>query len=300
KKRFFKAPIFGYFDVPHKESFRLLTGPRILEHNMPPNFTELKSLIHSIDQIMYTVALSLFPNVLTDKELDLPFFDLQDKQFGMFDITKYYNDGSRKRLNCEEHYDPGLLSLSLRSSEPGLELKDEFGKWIKAPTDKTIGILWAGKAGCLADPKVKPGIHRVVNPVNLGKPRIAMWHEICTRAQEHRELLNTDIKKKKEKSVLSKYLSSYNGEAKTGIPTSKTLSPTALKPRTEPFILSPLTGLPITTRVNKSIRMNPVSFESESGIPMSKSGYVPPDVQKYYKDKYDRETRGRVNHSKSF
>ena len=131
----------------------------------------------------------------------------------MFDIAKYHNDGLRTKINCEEHFDPGLLSLSLRSSEPGLQLKDEFGKWIKTPDDDNIAILWTGEAATKMNPKIKPGIHRVVNPTVFGKPRIAMWHEICTGKQEHKELIN-----KKESIDTHKFQSS------TGIPMSKVLN----------------------------------------------------------------------------
>ena len=188
KKAFFKAPIFGYFGVDHKESFRFLTGSRLSEQKLPTGFDEIKNLIHTIDQIMFTVTLLcspvLFPNIMAKaKELDIPLFNLK-KQWGMFDIAKYYNDGTRSELNCKEHFDPGLLSISLRSTEPGLQLKDEFGKWIKAPTDKTIAIIWAGDAATKINPNVKHGVHRVINPptvpgdLSKPKPRISMWHEI--------------------------------------------------------------------------------------------------------------------------
>ena len=219
KKKYFKEPIFGYFAVNHKESFRLLTGKRIDEQKIPDNLSQLKSLINTIDKIMYSMSLilapTLFPNLLTNThKLDIPLFD-KTLPWGMFDIAKYHNTGSRTELNCKAHYDPGLLSLSLRSTQPGLQLKDEFGKWIKTPEDKNIAILWTGKAAHDLNNKIKLGVHRVVNPDtnSIGKPRISMWHEICTSAQEHKELIN----KKKPDS-----------EAKTGIPISKSLSPSLL------------------------------------------------------------------------
>src|SRR5665647_1261766 len=59
KKKYFKAPIFGYFDVDHKESFRVLTGSRIAEQEFPFELLGLKKFIHTIDQIMYSMTLSL-------------------------------------------------------------------------------------------------------------------------------------------------------------------------------------------------------------------------------------------------
>lgn len=222
KKKFFKEPIFGYFNVNHKESFRMLTGARLDEHTFPPHFDKIKDLINTVDKLMYSIALllspKLFPNLLSEAQnLEIPFFGMK-KQWGMFDIAKYYNDGKRIQLNCKEHYDPGLLSLSLRSTEPGLQLKDEFGKWIIPPNDKTVAILWTGNAATQLNPKIKQGVHRVVNPkINkIGIPRIAIWHEICTAAQEHIELIN----KKQTKAV------SY--ENNSGIPMSKSGLPIKL------------------------------------------------------------------------
>lgn len=198
KKVYVKEPIFGYFDVEHKESFRLLTGSRLDEHKLPMGFDEIKNLTRTIDQIMFTVttASSLFPNIMEKaKELDIPLFNFR-KQWGMFDFAKYHNNGSipGTKISCKEHSDPGLLTISLRSTEPGLELRDGFGGvvggWVKIPNNKNIGIIWAGDAAAKINPEVKPCIHRVVNPAGNNKPRIAIWHEICTSAQEHRELLN--------------------------------------------------------------------------------------------------------------
>lgn len=228
KKKFFKAPIFGYFNANHKESFRMLTGTRMNEQNYPQYFDSIKDLVHTVDQLMYSLTISLssslFPNILTEsRKLDIPFFEMSNKQWGMFDIARYLNDGTRKRINCEEHYDPGLLSLSLRSTQPGLELKDEFEKWIKAPLDKNIAILWAGKAATVANPKIKPCIHRVTNPLVPGRPRIAIWHEICTTAQEHKELL----KKNKTKEVAK--VNPFKYESELGIPMSKSSPDTLIR-----------------------------------------------------------------------
>jgi isopenicillin N synthase-like dioxygenase len=218
KSKFLKNPVFGYFDTTHKESFRFLTGQRLPEHRIPSTFKYIESVIHQADKIMFRLSLAcaenLFPNIITQaKKHQIPLFDYQ-KPWGMFDITKYHNDGSRTRsgktLNCEAHFDPGLLSLHLRSTEPGLQLQDENGKWINPPTDPKVGIIWAGDIATKINPLIRHGVHRVQT---LGKPRIAIWHEICTEAQEHKELIET------KKEVLS-----YD-EGLTGIPTSKSMPP---------------------------------------------------------------------------
>ena len=218
KKYFLKKPVFGYFDTTHKESFRFLTGQRLSEHQIPQNFNKIKSLINVSDKIMYKISIlcseSLFPNIIAQgKKHHIPLFS-SSKYWGMFDITKYYNDGTRKEINCEAHYDPGLLSLHLRSTEPGLQLQDENGKWINAPTDPNVGIIWAGDVATKINPQIHHGMHRVLNlKKSVGKPRIALWHEICTEAQEHTELINTKIDKLAALESLS------------GIPTSKSPSP---------------------------------------------------------------------------
>lgn len=223
KNQFSKEPIFGYFKVGHKESFRMLTGMRMQEHKFPNNFGRIKDFVQYIDKIMYSISLSLapfiFPNLINkSKELDIPLYN-KNKSWGMFDIAKYFNDGSKKDLNCEEHYDPGLLSFSLRSTESGLQLKDEFDNWIDAPINKNIAILWTGEAAIKINPKLKPGVHRVRSLQKI-KPRIAIWHEICTSFQEHKELVNDKTKK------------AITYESTSGIPISKSRAPEiSIKPQ---------------------------------------------------------------------
>ena len=221
KKNFYKDPIFGYFDVSHKESFRLLTGNRITEQQLPLDFNNVVSFIRMMDRLMKRITLLcapyLFPNIMNEAKIyNIPLFD-DNNQWGMFDIANYYNDGKRKDINCEEHADPGLLSMHLRSTEQGLQLKDENGKWFSPYNNKNIAILWTGTVATKINPEIKPGIHRVINPTspnsNLNqlnkKPRMAIWYEICTSQQEHTELINKSEYEKKGK------------ETKTGIPESK-------------------------------------------------------------------------------
>ena len=128
----------------------------------------------------------------------------------MFDIAKYYNNCNRI-INCNEHYDPGLLSLSLRSTQPGLQLKDEFGKWIIPPHRNDVAILWTGDMANKINPILKKGIHRVIRPNGLDKPRISIWYEICIEKQEHTDLLKNGK------------INPYKLEGKTGIPMTKTI-----------------------------------------------------------------------------
>ena len=187
----------------------------------------------------------------------------------MFDIAKYYNDGTRIEMNCQEHYDPGVLSISLRSTQPGLELKDENGKWMKMPINKKFAVIWAGDAAAKMNPLVKRGIHRVVNPSkdDINKPRLSMWYEICTTLQEHTELLyepspkispTTSPKISQRLIEKSPVFKAKKFEEKTGIPMSKSLSPEEQKARKNPKIqISRLSGMPIHTNVNYNRIFNP-------------------------------------------
>ena len=213
KEKFKKKPIFGYFGVDHKESFRLLTRTRMNEQSYPDTFDEVKKLVNQIDRIMYAISMRLapvlFPNLSESaRKVNIPFFR-SNKPWGMFDFARYFNDGKKQGLSCEEHYDPGLLSFSIRSTEEGLELKDEFNKWVRVPSDKNVAVLWAGKAANDINPQITPGVHRVKCD-NNGKPRMSMWHEICTEAQEHKELT-----KDEKQTIASIY------ESSSGIPFSK-------------------------------------------------------------------------------
>lgn len=218
KDMFYKEPIFGYFDVKHKESFRILTGKRIDEQVYPLEFKSVIDLVKLMDRLMYKISLIfapyLFPNIQNiqnmTKKYHIPLFN-DENPWGMFDVTQYHNDGKRKEMNCKEHADPGLLSMHLRSTEPGLQLKDEYGNWYSPKNDKNIGIIWAGHIANKINPKIKPGFHRVINPINVKKPRFAMWYEICTEEQEHKDLIYKPESDKK----------SY--ESETGIPTSKSM-----------------------------------------------------------------------------
>lgn len=212
KELFSKKPIFGYFNAKHKESFRLLTGARLIEHTIPKELEKLYALSSFSDELMHKLCLIcskyLFPHI-KNKAIshNIPLFEL-DSRWGMLDVTKYMNDGSKIGLNCDEHYDPGLLSIHYRSTQPGLQLKNEYGKWINPPSDKNVVIIWAGDVATKINPEIKHGVHRVAKtPSKI--PRIAMWYEICTKDQEHTELIYSNRKKLEKK------------EHETGIPISK-------------------------------------------------------------------------------
>lgn len=283
KKGFEKEPIFGYYDVRHKESFRFLTGSRLDEQKLPDDFKPIKNLINKVDQIMHTMTLLctpyIFKNIMSKaEELDIPMFNAKRSSWGMFDMVKYLNTGTRKELNCKEHIDPGLLSFSLRSTEPGLQLMDEYGKWIKPPHDSNIAILWTGDAATKINPKIKPGYHRVVNPEPLNfsnsnkpKPRISMWHEICCASQERLDLLKKDG-----------ILKSKNYQSTTGLPSYKSIENLKSNGSTETESKSkPDWGKIYKYNPNKGINLVQAKIDEDvSGIPVSKS--LPPKTKQQF------------------
>jgi hypothetical protein len=140
------------------------------------------------------------------------------QRWAMMDVAHYFNDqevfdrkASKKlpeNINCAAHFDPGLLSLSVLSTTPGLELFDfACNAWYRfdnsdeeqqrrldpddgkgnnssrpsAGLGHDKAILWCGKAANFANSEMYPCVHRVTREV--GRPRLAMWYEICTASQ---------------------------------------------------------------------------------------------------------------------
>jgi hypothetical protein len=122
--------------------------------------------------------------------------------FALFDAALYTNnnnhgggdnigDNSGDGANCAAHYDPGLYSLWIGESSPGLKLRDASGVWISPPPN--ILVVWLGQAAYDAsDGRFRPGVHRVDGPAagatatggGGGTPRrLAIWSELCTRNQ---------------------------------------------------------------------------------------------------------------------
>jgi len=196
--------ILGYQRVNHKEGLRFLTDKSLKNCKIPPEMEDINSLINEMDVVMKkiceVISLTMFGS--STERLgevgDLPLLKRDSPSFGMFDIAHYYNDGIHRplketNLNCAAHYDPGLISLNILQTYPGLQLQNpETEEWIDAPFDGSkgtsgdMGVIWFGKAAStLTDNAIKPGIHRVTYPKETGTGRITMWYEVCTSAQVH-------------------------------------------------------------------------------------------------------------------
>jgi len=188
KKDFFREPIFGWFEVPHKEVFRFVTGEKIGLQKFPSEIElKMKQFSTVLDTMMPDLASVLFPDVESRLHSVLPF----DK-WGLIDVVHYNNKTVRPdNLNIVEHYDPGLLSFSILSAEPGFQFKNEYGEWVDQPNDRGIGMLWAGHALHSYDSEYTEGIHRVTVSAN---PRYSIWYEMATFDQERNDMLDGSYK----------------------------------------------------------------------------------------------------------
>jgi isopenicillin N synthase-like dioxygenase len=104
----------------------------------------------------------------------------------LFDVAFYCNNtrsGVPVQANVSAHFDPGLLAVSWYSNSPGLQVYHRIRqKWIDVPCGEGQGVVWAGQEAALLS-KTPTGIHRVIYPDELGKPRITMWNEACIPEQ---------------------------------------------------------------------------------------------------------------------
>ena len=185
KEKYFREPLFGYFKVQHKEVFRFLTGSRIGRQKFPVNFDGLLNLTKTLDEIVPRLASIIFPGIEEVVEGFIPF-----NKWGMIDAVQYFNEPEKMikkdAMNIVEHFDAGLLAFSFRSTEPGLQLKNEFGEWIDAFVDDSIAVLWTGHAVRKYDSDHPEGVHRVITS---NKSRIGLWYEICCYSQERNDIL---------------------------------------------------------------------------------------------------------------
>ena len=202
-----EAQIYGYSKVDHKEGFKLLTGSHFkdmvsnglfIPHG--PVLTQMNYLCQAFDIVSKRLIEVLDQHCVFQEQpslstliekADLP---LKDEHFGMLDIVSYFNQKSgiqtsnnaalTSEVNCVAHYDPGLLSISILSTFQGLQLQDRItDQWIDGPLESNIGVIWLGEAASrITNNRLKPGIHRVIYPVEQER-RLTIWYELCTTQQ---------------------------------------------------------------------------------------------------------------------
>ena len=188
KKTFAHPPRYGYVSTDYKEALRLLTGslsegmtlPKEVQHKATDsaphdNDGDLLTICKTLDEIaktiIYLTSKKIFgvePGELGEKKLVpllLPRNTLRSSPvgYGMLDIV-HYLPGKRTQDGdvVAPHGDPGLFSLSLLSTAPGLELlHTPSGNWIPVPLD--AGVLWCGATATEVTSGLIPaGWHRVL------------------------------------------------------------------------------------------------------------------------------------------
>jgi len=112
-----------------------------------------------------------------------------DEPFGMLDIANYTHEDyvsvfGGQTESVAAHYDPGILSINVLSSAKGLQFLNSDQVWVDIPSDKALGVIWAGEmAKIITKEKVKPGWHRVQCYAKFPQ-RMSIWIEACTQQQE--------------------------------------------------------------------------------------------------------------------
>jgi len=205
-----KNDSYGYNISPeHKEGLRFLSGTKFDSKLVPSSCDpELSKLVSELDDAIINLTASISPTVfgLSIDELaqkyPLPLLNLKNKNkkkldekdektqsFGMIDVAYYLNKKPLESgLNCVAHTDPGLFSLNILNTQPGLQFQNHEKKWIDGPVDDKIGVLWTGDLAPIVSKEIPKCYHRVTFPsVSKGEvapPRMSIWIELCTKDQE--------------------------------------------------------------------------------------------------------------------
>jgi hypothetical protein len=171
KKQYSHGTHYGYFDNGSKEGLRVVTGqylsqlkfPSNVEHSVVPGAKLLDNTAH---QMLTRCGKRLFG------------IESVEPIVGMLDVVKYLPSKTSDRVNA--HGDPGLLSLSLGSSSPGLSMLDpETNSWIPVPND--AAVIWCGSTATELNPEMKIGWHKVKVEQNCS--RMTLWYEISAKDQ---------------------------------------------------------------------------------------------------------------------
>jgi len=204
-----KNDSYGYnVSAEHKEGLRILSGTKFDTKLVPPSCDpELSKLVSELDDavISFTTSISSTVFGLSKDELalkyPLPLLNKKNKKsgeekdekmqaFGMIDVAYYLNKKPLEGgLNCVAHTDPGLFSLNILNTQPGLQFQNHEKKWIDGPVGDKIGVLWTGDlAPIVSQGKIPKCYHRVTFPSvlngDVAPPRMSIWIELCTKDQE--------------------------------------------------------------------------------------------------------------------
>ena len=198
KSEYSFEPHYGYTKSVYKQGFRMLTGPYLEKMPIPhPSFIKVAQ---SMDRLAKDILACIQEHLFNKKDYE-PGYDIpmaaqpkqgmimkvlskltnsQIRDYGMLDIVEY-RDMPDSDLNVAEHVDPGLFSISLKSTKPGLQMyHPATHSWVDVPVDQPV--LWFGMAAIdLSHTRVRDGYHRVANIAESN--RKTLWYEVCTFKQ---------------------------------------------------------------------------------------------------------------------
>jgi len=187
KQKFSYPPRYGYLNHESRQSFRVLSGNLCNEMDLPEEMLNIKKICKILDSITWNIInicsqriFGIIPSLLGEKK-QIPFLMNKGPKtgFGMLDIVQYKNQDDNE-YNVAPHGDPGLFSLSLISTSPGLQMLDpENNVWIDVPLE--AAVLWCGAAAEeVTEGRIKCGWHRVQK---AQQSRTTIWYEVCSMEQ---------------------------------------------------------------------------------------------------------------------
>jgi isopenicillin N synthase-like dioxygenase len=198
-KETFSDVYLGYSTTQHKEGYRVLTsagGPTPSPESCPK-----MKVVHEVSKVLDSLIVRIIENLESVFGSAEGLGSLHEillctpSRVGLLDVAHYTNKeeiievkSTNSEINCSEHVDPGLISLNLFSTSPGLQFFDpRTASWREPPSFTSeegrpiTGVLWCGDAASkITDGKIKAANHRVI----FGEePRYTIWYEAIHKSQ---------------------------------------------------------------------------------------------------------------------
>jgi isopenicillin N synthase-like dioxygenase len=179
KKKYSYSHTIGYYELPFKQHFKILTGNYNLPNTKGTTLeTSVEKLSRLMDKLMLKLTLSPIFNI-TKKDAEYLSIFGNDKA-GLLDIVKYTPniDIKERPFYVNQHVDPGLFSFNIFSDASGMQFYDQETKsWYEMPMG--YGAIFCGQAAKTLL-NFSPAIHRVVNN---GIGRMSIWYEVGIKSQ---------------------------------------------------------------------------------------------------------------------
>jgi isopenicillin N synthase-like dioxygenase len=212
----------GYYELPFKQHFKVLTG----NYNLPLEYIDKEKDTKTKEEEMIEISIEKLSKIMDRLMLKLtlsPVFNLTNRdakylsifgenRAGLLDIVKYTpNINIKERpFYVNQHVDPGLFSLNIFSDASGMQFYDTETKlWYEMPSGH--GAIFCGQAAKTLL-NFTPAVHRVVNN---GIGRMSIWYEvgIKNQIQPKNKIKKISVKNyydNTEKKSLLQYKSSSN------------------------------------------------------------------------------------------